>query len=183
LPRRTPDATPRSPSVDAPARAPLPNRPRALPSTRTPVRSVPAPAPWGLGDPLPGPGYDPFTVAPPTPTPRPAPAPRAVRPRVPVGFPDFPWLDVPGRSVPRLEPGTRPSPLTPQQPRSPPRTSRPPKAPTDLTPIQDPVPPSLAQPQPRPTQSNPCTAQRAERRRRQKKCREFTTKTIRVCAD
>lgn len=166
--------------------------PRPLPRTSPTVRGVPAPAGWTLGDPIEGPSYDPFITAPPTPSPIHAPtAPRTVpsgRPRV---LPLLPgWIADP-RSVPRVSPRTVPrSPLRPQQPSSPrtspPRTPLPRKAPAPfnpLTPLQDPVPrldPTRLQP---PNEANPCTVERTARRRRQKECKRFTTKTIRVCAD
>lgn len=161
---------------------PLPTRPRTVPRTSTPVRTVPAPG-WTLDDPLDFPGYDPFTHAPPTPQPR-APA----RPFPRTTGPDFPFpigwpVDLPVR-VPRGVPSGRPGPLSPigdpltGQP-SRPRGARPVKLPSPLDPVLDP----LAEPRRPPTEANPCTSQRTERRRRQKKCKEFTTKTIRVCAD
>lgn len=179
LPRRTPSAP--GTLVDASTRPrTLPPRPRTVPRTGTPVQTVPSPNDWTLGDPLPGPGYDPFTRAP-APAPAPRAAPRARPGTRRVGFPvQLPW-SLPGvepRSVPR----TNPRPLTPQQPRAQPRTPTLPRPP-ELTPAQDPVPVSLAQPQRKPTQSNPCTTERTARRRRQKDCKKFTTKTIRVCAD
>lgn len=182
LPRRTPDARPRT-VTPQPGRGPLPARPRALPRTGTPVSPVLAPAGWL--EPIPGPGFDPFTVAPPTPSPAPRPAPAPARPRVgprvtfPLGLP-LP-LGVPVRSFPRVAPRDFPSPLTPQQPTRP-RTPLRPQQPR-LTPFNDPVPVSQPQALRKPTSANPCTAERTARRRRQKKCREFTTKTIRVCAD
>lgn len=184
IPERTPDAPAGSPRTGSPAGRSVPDRPRTLPGTRTPVRRVPAPTPagWTLGDPLAGPGYDPFTYAPPTPrvaTPRATPRP-ATRPRV--GFP-LPF------GLPRVDPGfgtrpltTQPRPLTPQQP----ARARPgvrPSPPPTLTPFNDPVPTSQPQAFRKPSSADPCTAQRTERRRRQRECKRYTTKTIRVCAD
>lgn len=179
--RPLPRTTVRSYPVDLPEWAvPVPGGPQPLPRTVPTVRTVPAPR-WTLDDPLPGPGYDPYTYQPPAPAPqRPAqPFPRTA-PR------DFPWpfglpRAVPG-SRPRSTPGPVARPLTPQQPARAPRTPRPVKRPGPLTPLQPDVPP-LPQFQPRPTQANPCTEQRTARRRRQSECRKFTTKTIRVCAD
>lgn len=175
-------------NVATPLPRTVPTRPRTLPGGRSTVQPLPAPAPWGLGDPLPSPGYDPFTYAPaPAPAPRapPRPAPRTRDPiRWPLGLP----FGLPG-SVPAPSPRTR-SPLTPQPtpsspsqptPRAPPLPRLPP-APT-LTPFDQPVPRSQPQPQRKPTEANPCTEQRTERRRRQKDCKRYTTKTIRVCAD
>jgi len=177
-----PAPTRRTPRVSTPGQRPrtVPTGPSPLPQPRTRVPTVPAPSPagWLLGDPIPGPGYDPFTY-----TPAPAPAPRAAprpgtrrRPRV--AFP-LPFGDpgLPG-SVARPIPRRVTQPLTPQplpRPRLPP-------APT-LTPLQDPV--LQAQPQPlrKPTSANPCTTERTARRRRQRECKQYTTKTIRVCAD
>jgi hypothetical protein len=96
------------------------------------------------------------------------------------GSPGFP-----GTAQPRVAPRT----LTPQQPstRSPPRTRTPttprPSPPPSLTPLQDPVPTSQPQALRKPTSANPCTTERTARRRRQKDCKSYTTKTIRVCAD
>lgn len=181
----------------------VPSRPGAVPRSQPTVRTVPstrsAPAPvearWTLGDPLPGPGYDPFTRAPaPAPAPRAAPRPAArpgSRPRVvfplPFGVPGV----GPGPFSPALTPQPRApapnSPPLPRQPtpRAPPRsTPRPvPAPPPQLTPFNPPVPTSQPQVKSAPTEANPCTAQREARRSRQKSCRSYTTKRIRVCAD
>lgn len=168
------------PTGGADVRAPtVSTRPRTLPGTRTPVQRVPAPtgSPWGApGFPLPSPAYDPFTVAPPTPRPIHAPAGRpAGRPR-PRVLPFLPGFGLPG-GQPRAVPRT----LTPQQPRARDPLTRPP-APSPLTPVNPGLSP-LPQFQAKPTSSNPCTTERTARRRRQKDCQSYTTKTIRVCAD
>lgn len=191
LPRRTPraPATPRS--GPAGTALPAPARPRTLPGTRTPVQGVPAPAGWTLGDPLPGVGYDPYTVAPPTPAPRASPR-SAPRTRSPVWLPVwFPIGDPVSRPAPTGRPRVRP--LTPQQPSSPrplPRQPVPQPAPIPrlppgptLTPFDEPVPTSQPQGLRKPTSANPCTTERTARRQRQKDCKRYTTKTIRVCAD
>lgn len=167
-------------TIDAPinprhGRRTLPTRPRTVPGGSSTVSPVLAPAGWTLGDPIVGPGYDPFTWAPPSAQPR---APGQPFPREqPV---DFPWpASLPfaprGTGRPRPTPRTR-TPLT-EQP-----LPRPAPTPT-LTPFDEPVPRSQPQPRPQPYQANPCTAQRTERRRRQRDCKKFTTKTIRVCAE
>lgn len=160
----------------------LPTRPRTLPGAGATVQPVLAPAGWTLGDPETGPGYDPFTVAPPTPSPR-APARPFPRDR------DLPFPLPSGLSFPigdplRSAPGTIPRRLTPQRPprpATPPRVRLPP-APR-LTPISSPVPRSEPLGLRAPTEANPCTTERTARRRRQRECKKFTTKTIRVCAD
>lgn len=182
FPRRTPSGPgtqPRAPTT----RLPSPAQPRALPRTRPTVRGLPAPAGWTLGDPLPGVGYDPYTVAPPTPSPRTRPrsTPRTRNPvRLPVWWPVSDPVRLPG-VAPR-----RTTPLTPQQPTSSPRPRAPltPQQPFNpLTPLQDPVPLSQPQGLRKPTSANPCTTERTARRRRQQDCKRYTTKTIRVCAD
>lgn len=185
MPRAPGARIPQGGSLDDPASSSptVPARPRTVPGTRTPVQRVPTPAqfpaPWGLGDPLPGPGYDPFTVAPPTPAPRAAP-PRPGARRTPVLAPLLPgWISDPTGSPTRGVPRVRPRPLTPQQPaRAQPRGRT-----TPLTPLQDPVPRSEPLGLRKPTSANPCTTERTARRRRQQECRRYTTKEIRVCAD
>lgn len=181
LPRRLPNAPFGLPDVRTTPPRTVPTRPRAVPGTQTPVRGLPAPSPtgWTLGNPIPGPGYDPYTYAPPTPRTAPRPTPRT---RNPVRLPFWSPFGLPfGEPAP--VPGTRvPRPLTPQPTtRAPPRVRLPP--PPRLTPLQDPVPHSLAQPQGKPSEANPCTAQREARRKRSRDCKRYTTKTIRVCAD
>lgn len=161
--------------------------PRALPRPRTAVPTVPAPVYQpGVFEPIPGPGYDPFVVAPPTPAPRSVPrsTPGRRSPvRLPVWWPGQPVL--PGTGAPGR---VRPGPLTPQQPTSsprprPPLTPQRPPQPT-LTPVNDPM--SGLSPQPgfrKASPSDPCTEARAERRRNQRECKRFGTKTIRVCVD
>lgn len=188
FPRRSPRAT------TTPVRTPgtVSPRPGPLPGGGTTVSPVPAPRVVEQPRQFPQPeaplGYDPFVLAPPTPAPAARPAPRGAPrtgPRIafPLGFP------VP--SAPRSVPRTRTRPLTPQQPltpqptpSSPPSSSRPrlPPAPR-LTPFDAPVPTSQPQYRAKPTEANPCTAQREARRGRQKDCKRYTTKTIRVCAD
>lgn len=182
-PVRGPFPVPRRVPVVVSTPAPVPSRPGTVPRTRTPVSTVPAPAPWTLGTPLPGPGYDPFTQAPPTPAPRAVPrsTPRTRNPvRLPVWFPV-------GDPVSRPATPGRPrsTPLTPQQPTLTPQpTPRLPTAPFNpLTPLQGPVPKSQPHALRKPTSANPCTTERTARRRRQKDCKRYTTKTIRVCAD
>lgn len=178
LPRRTPNvpaprSQPRSPPRTAtPTPVPAPST-RPVPRTRAPVS--PLPAGWTLGDPILGPGYDPFTYAPPTPQARPVPRAPSRRARPRIGFP-LPYgpIGVPGDVGRPLvdRPLTRqPRPLTPQQPFNP------------LTPLNDPVPTSQPQALRKPTSANPCTTERTARRRRQQKCKRFKSKTIRVCAD
>jgi hypothetical protein len=180
LPRRTPNAPARLPRVGIPAPRTLPTRPQPLPRTVPTVRGVPAPAGWTLGDPIEGPGYDPFTRAPPTPSPRTAPR-STPRTRSPVRLPV--WLPIGDPvSVPRIGDRPRSTPLTPQQPSSSSPRPRFPPRPT-LTPFDEPVPTSEPQGLRKPTESNPCTTERTARRRRQKDCKRYTTKTIRVCAD
>lgn len=186
-PIRGPFPIPRTwsiPDVDSPTA--LPQRPRTMPGPRTRVPTVPAPAPtgWTLGDPITGPGYDPFTVAPPSPRPSTRPAPRT-QPRSPAfPFPIGDFFDFPdARDVPGLSPRSPPGRVNPRTPATPPRV-QPPRQPT-LTPINDPVPFS----QPQPQRADPCaraeTAQREKRRRRAKECKRFRTETrkVRICED
>lgn len=158
-----------------PAPRALPPRPRSMPRAQPTVSPVPAPAPWTLGDPLPELGYDPYTVAPPTPAPRrpaqPFPQPRAPAFPFPTGLPLSPRVGT--RRTVRSTPRT----LTSQ-----PRRVQLPRQPS-FTPNPNPSPLAFAQPMAQPASSNPCTAQREQRRRKQKACKKFTTKTIRVCAD
>lgn len=165
--------TRRNPRVFSPQ--PLPPRPQPMPRKGPSVRTVPTPTGWTLGDPIPGPAYDPYTYAPPTPSPR-RPAQPFPQPRAPA-FPFPTGLPLDPRLAPRRVPRLRDRPLTPQ-----PRRVQLPRQPT-FTPNPNPSPLAFAQPLAQPTQSNPCTAQRTARRRKQKQCKKFTTKTIRVCAD
>lgn len=180
------------PDVRNPPRA-MPTRPRTLPGGSSTVSPVLAPAGWTLGDPIAGPGYDPFTYTPP-PSPAPHAPPRAIPRSTPA---DFPWPDGFNYPSPFGNPrvGTRPRtrPLTPQPtPRAPPRTTpgTPPRAqptprpqpPPGLTPFNTPEPQSQPQYSADPCGAAANTAQR-EKRRRRKECKRFTTKTIRVCAD
>lgn len=187
LPRRTPRVPARPGDfVDPTTGAPLPTpRDRTVPRTGSPVS--PLPAEWPLGSPLPGPGYDPFTRAPaPAPAPRPAPRTRPggrTGPALSFPFP-VPW------GIPGVAPGYISDPLTRQPTPRPQPTPRTPATPRPrlppaprLTPIDQPGAQSLPRYLGQPKQANPCTAERTTRRRRQRDCKKFTTKTIRVCAD